>query len=211
LFINPDVVPVAFTETVHDVLGPNVPLDKLTEEEPTTPEATPPQVLLRLLGVATTRPAGKLSVKAILVRVTPKFGLVMLKVSEVTPFRGILAAPNALLMIGGLATVRVKICVASDPTPLCAVIVSTSTSSVPDKEVPASVAVPFPLSIKVIPAGNIPVSLNDGAGNPIVVTVKVPATPTSNVVLFALVMDGAAVPLPLTARVWGYSMHYRRS
>ena len=35
----------------------------------------------------------------------PAFGLVMVKVSEVVPFSGIADAPNALLMVGGEATV----------------------------------------------------------------------------------------------------------
>ena len=137
------MVPVTFTETVQEVLCAKDTLDRLTEEEPATPAATPPQLLLKLLGVATAKPAGRSSMNEMPVKVTPMFGLVMLKVSEVTPLEGMVAAPNALAMVGGLATVRVKICVASDPTPLCAVMVRTSTSSVPDKEVPASVAVPF--------------------------------------------------------------------
>jgi len=40
--------------------------------------------------------AGKLSVKATPVRVALVFGLVMLKVSEAAPFRGIVAAPKPL-------------------------------------------------------------------------------------------------------------------
>src|SRR2546430_1559554 len=45
---------------------------------------------------------------------------------------------------------------------------------------------------KVTPVGSEPVSLNDGAGKPVAVTVNVPALPTTNVVLFALVIDGAS-------------------
>ncbi len=106
LFI-PAVVPVTFTETVHDALTASVPPARLTEADPDTAVAVPPQVLLRLLGVATVSPAGRLSVKTSPVSAKPEFGLVMLKVSEVLPFSGIVAAPNVLTMDGGLATVRV--------------------------------------------------------------------------------------------------------
>jgi hypothetical protein len=47
------------------------------------------------------------------------------------------------------------------------------------------------LSTKVTPLGSVPVSLSDGVGFPVAVTMKFPAVPTVNVVLFALVMVGA--------------------
>lgn len=63
---------------------------------------------------------------------------------------------------------------------------------VPDPGVPASVAVPFPLSVKVTPLGNVaPVSLNAGAGSPEVVTVNEPCAPMPKVALLALVICGA--------------------
>ena len=77
-------------------------------------------------------------------------------------------------MDGRFRIVRVKTCVASGPDPLCAVKVRMSTSPVLEPEIPASVAVPLPLSVKVNPPGTIPVSLSEGAGKPDVVTVKEP-------------------------------------
>jgi hypothetical protein len=77
--------------------------------------AVPPQVLFRLLGVATTKPAGKLSVKAIPVSVTAAFGLLTLKVKVVVPFSGIVAAPNALVIVGGVATARFAVAVLPVP------------------------------------------------------------------------------------------------
>src|SRR5712671_1468325 len=59
LFFTPAVVPCTFTETVQLALAANVPPDKLTEPEPATAVAVPPQVLLSALGVAITRPAGR--------------------------------------------------------------------------------------------------------------------------------------------------------
>ena len=52
-------------------------------------------------------------------------------------------------------------------------------------------AVPLPLSLNVTRLGSAPVSVSDGVGDPVVVTVKLPAVPTVNVVLLALVIAGA--------------------
>src|SRR6266542_2234124 len=64
---------------------------------------------------------------------------------------------------------------------------------VPGSGVPASVAVPSLLFTKVTPPGSEPVSLmfiDAPVGKPVVVTVNVPAVPTLNVALLALVMAG---------------------
>jgi hypothetical protein len=74
---------------------------------------------------------------------------------------------------------------------LLAVIVIGYVPAVPAAGVPASVAVPLPLSLKVTGLGNGPDSLRAGVGEPVVVTVNVPAEPTVKVVLFALVIAGA--------------------
>ena len=42
----------------------------------------------------------------------------------------------------------------------------------PAAGVPAMVAVPLPLAVKVTPAGSVPVSVRVAAGEPVVVTVK---------------------------------------
>src|SRR5579864_8143219 len=70
LFLTPAVVPCTSTDTVQLALDARVAADKLTVPEPAIAVAVPPQVLLRLLGVATTRSAGRLSVNAIPVRPT---------------------------------------------------------------------------------------------------------------------------------------------
>ncbi len=73
--------------------------------EPATAVAVPPQVLVRPLGVATTRPAGRVSVKATPVSAAVlAAGLVMVKVSEVVPFSGTAGAPKALAIDGGAST-----------------------------------------------------------------------------------------------------------
>ena len=56
--------------------------------------------------------------------------------------------------------------------------------------VPASVAVPSPLAVNVTPAGKTPLSVSEGAGEPVVVTVKEPGEFVVKVVLEPEVMAG---------------------
>jgi hypothetical protein len=87
--------------------------------------------------------------------------------------------------------VRVKLCTAFEPTPLLAVNVNEYG---PDAAiaVPDSVPVPLPLSTYIVPFGNVPAVLAiDGVGEPVVVTVNVPKTPTVKLVLLLLVIAGA--------------------
>jgi hypothetical protein len=113
----------------------------------------------------------------------------------------------ALVIAGASSTVSVKFCVALLPTPLLAVNMMEYVLPVPAAGVPLRTPV---VVLNVTPVGSAPVSLNVGAGNPVAVTVKVPAVPTVNVVLLPLVMAGgcptvsvkfcvAAVPTPLLA------------
>jgi hypothetical protein len=106
LFLTPAVVPCTFTEKVQLVLAANVPAERLMLPDPATAVAVPPHVLFNALGVATTNPAGRLSVKAIPVRARLVLGFWMVNVSEVVPFNGMLAAPKALVIEGGVATVK---------------------------------------------------------------------------------------------------------
>src|SRR6266436_1111818 len=94
----------------------------------------------------------------------------------------------ALVIVGGWPTVSVKFCVAFGVTPFCAVNVM---ANVPDAVgVPLSVPVPLPLSRNVTPLGKAPLSVMLGVGDPVVVTVNVPAAPAWNVTAFALVIVG---------------------
>src|SRR5260221_480463 len=110
LFFTPAVVPVTFTDKVQEVLTASVPADRLTDEAPATAVAVPPQVLVSPLGVATTSPAGKVSVNATPASATVlAAGLVMVNVSEVVPFNGMAGAPKALAIEGGATTVRTAV------------------------------------------------------------------------------------------------------
>lgn len=103
----PAVTPVTFTENEHEPLAATLPPVKVTLEEPAAPVTVPPQEPFSPFGVATTKPEGKLSVNATPVSATPfAGGLVIVKVRDVEPPNPMLAAPNALAMTGGLATVR---------------------------------------------------------------------------------------------------------
>ena len=64
----------------------------------------PPQVPDSPLGVETTRPEGKPSVKLIPVRVVAVFGFVMVKLSEVVALSATVDAPKDLLIEGGDVT-----------------------------------------------------------------------------------------------------------
>jgi hypothetical protein len=88
-------------------------------------------------------------------------------------------------------------------TPLLAVKVRGYVAAVPDAGVPLSVAVPFPLFVKVTPLGSAPDLVMDGVGDPVVVTVKLPTVPTVNVVLLALVIVGeVCAVLTVSVKLW---------
>ena len=97
------LVPVTFTEKVHEVEGARVAPARLTEVAPAVAVMVPPpQVPLTPLGVATASPPGKLSVKAIPFTVRLVLGLLTTNVSPVTPVTAMVAVPNVLAMVGVL-------------------------------------------------------------------------------------------------------------
>ena len=65
---------------------------------------------------------------------------------------------------------------------------------------PARVAVPSPLSLKVTPSGSAPVSDRAAVGSPVVVTVKEPALPSVKVALSLEVICGATSTVRV--KVW---------
>src|SRR5215470_16655853 len=95
----------------------------------------------------------------------------------------------------GEMTSSTKSCVASGGMPLLAVNCSGN--------VPALPAVPESrpdAALKVMPAGSAPDSARVGAGTPDARIVKLPATPTWNVAVEALVKTGAALVSPNAVR-----------
>jgi len=116
LFFTPADDPLTVTDTVHEAPLAMVPPVKLTIDAPPTAVAVPPQVLLRFGEAATTRPAGRLSVNAMPVKGNAFIaGLPIVNDKLVDPFKGILAAPNAFRIDGGVATVRFAVAVLPVP------------------------------------------------------------------------------------------------
>src|SRR5579871_5606679 len=108
------------------------------------------------------------------------------------------AALLALVMAGACLMVSVKFCVAELPTPLLAVKTRLYVPPVPVAGVPLRTPV---LVLKVTPLGSVPDSLSVGVGEPVAVTVNVPADPAVNAALFALVMLGAWFVLGVALRI----------
>jgi hypothetical protein len=116
LFCVPAVVPVTFTEKLQEELAANVAPDRLTEPDAAVAVMAPlPQEPARPLGVEITSPAGSVSVKPTPVS-DPELELVMVKPRLVPPPTATFAAPNTLLIVGGL-TATVTPAVAAFPVP----------------------------------------------------------------------------------------------
>jgi hypothetical protein len=105
LFFAPAVAPTTLTLNVHDAVGDLVVPLKLTVPDPATAVIVPlPQLPVRPFGVATTRPAGNVSVKPTLLRVVCVSGLATVNVSVLVPFVAIVVGLNDLVMVGGVTT-----------------------------------------------------------------------------------------------------------
>lgn len=108
LFLTPAVEPCMFTENVQDPPPVSDAPERLTMEDPAVAVIVPPpQLPVNPFGVATTKPAGKLSVKEISANVVLELGLSIVKLKVVVLFNGIVAAPNNLLITGAAITVTV--------------------------------------------------------------------------------------------------------
>ncbi len=74
---------------------------------------------------------------------------------------------------------------------------------------PDRVAVPSPLSVKVVPGGSVPDSLREGLGYPAVVTTKVFVCPSPRPTVSALVMVGVCCTTMVSVVVTGFSSSNR--
>lgn len=94
-------------------------------------------------------------------------------------------------LAGGVLTVRTNAWAGEEPAAFDAVNVMLYDPPVPTPGVPDRVPVPLPLSVNDTPEGNAaPPREIDGTGNPVAVTVKLPAIPTVKVAAAALVTAG---------------------
>ena len=106
LLFNPEDVPLTLTVIVQLLLAANAPpLAKLIAVVFCVAVTVPPQALLKPLGVATTRPLGRVSLKAMPESEAVVFGFAIVKVKLPDPLSGMVDDPNALLIVGGATTV----------------------------------------------------------------------------------------------------------
>jgi hypothetical protein len=125
LLQTPVVAPVTVTKNEQLPLAASEPPLKLIRFGAVV-ETMPPQVAVGP-AVGTVIPAGRVSVKAMPVRPCVEFGLVMLKVRLVVPFRRMLDAPNDFMSVGGVATFIVTVAMLVQPPGLFSTYLNVST------------------------------------------------------------------------------------
>ena len=106
------------TLNVHEVLAATVPPVKLMLASAGAGAKVPPQVLTLLGVAATTKLAGKASVKAKPLKATA-FGLRIVNVKVDTPPVGIAVGKKALLMVGLVRTVNTAVLLTVPAAPVC--------------------------------------------------------------------------------------------
>jgi len=140
----PAVVPVTFTLMLQEPLIASAPPLRLMLLLPAVAVSDPPHVLLAPFGVATTSPETRVSEKATPVKPVPVLGLARVNVTLVEPLSGMLATPNALLMVGGATTVRVAVLLVA-PAPVSVELIAPVVLDL----LPALVPVTFTLMERV--------------------------------------------------------------
>src|SRR5262249_20413016 len=134
----------AFTLNVHEALAASVAPARLTVPLPAVAVIVPPpHVPVSPLGVATTNPAGKVSVNATPFNAVALFGLVMVNDNVVLPFTAIDVGLNDLAIDGGPITISVAVVV----LPVASVDVTVTLLFF----TPAVVPVTFTLNVHVAP------------------------------------------------------------
>jgi hypothetical protein len=106
LSFEPAVVPVTLTDTTQDAPAARLAPARLTVEDPSAAVAVPLHVLVRLPGVETVKPVGRLSVNAKPFTARVASVLVSVKLRPAEPLRGTVVASKALTIVGGLAAAR---------------------------------------------------------------------------------------------------------
>lgn len=108
----PAAVPLMLTTTVQELLAATLPPVNEMLVPPAVAEALPLQLSTSPFGVATTKPAGSVSLNATPVWVTVfPAGLVIVKVSVLLPFKSIAVGLKALAIEGGVTTVNEAVAV----------------------------------------------------------------------------------------------------
>jgi hypothetical protein len=108
----PDPAVAVITLAGASVLPPRLPVAGSV-----TPGGRALQPPVRPFGEAIIKPAGSTSLNPIALRMDNEFVLRMVKLSVVVPSNGMLAAPNAWLMLGGWIALTFKTALAVGPVP----------------------------------------------------------------------------------------------
>jgi hypothetical protein len=120
LFFVPTLVPLTSTEKEQELEAVRFKAAMPIVLPPALAVILPVQFPLRWLGVATTKPGGKVSVAEMLLNVNAEFGFANMKVRDVVPLNGIVATPKLLAIVGGTGvaiTVRLALLLVA-PGPL---------------------------------------------------------------------------------------------
>jgi hypothetical protein len=103
LFLVPALVPVTFTVKLQKALAASVAPDWLTLDEPAVAVIVPPpHEPVSPFGVATTRPAGSVSLNPTPLSDIPALGFERVNVRVVVPLSGMRSTPKALPIVGGM-------------------------------------------------------------------------------------------------------------
>ena len=111
LFFVPRLVPFTATEKEQELDGARFNAVMPIVLLPALAVIVAVQFPVRLLGVATTNPAGRVSVADTFVSVKLEFGFARVKVRDVVAFKGIVAAPKVLAMVGATGATTFKLAV----------------------------------------------------------------------------------------------------
>ena len=105
-------------ENVQEAFAASVAPDKLALLPPAVAAMVPPpHDPVSPLGVATTKPAGRVSVNPMPPRATVVLGLVIVKLSDVAAPTEIEDAPNALEIVGAATAFTMRVAEAGPPGP----------------------------------------------------------------------------------------------
>ena len=205
LFFVPAVVPVTFTVSVQFVLIPTVPPASEITCVLAAAVTDPPQPFTAPGVLATVSPDGSVSLKATPFSETVlAAGLVMVKVTVVVPFNGMLAAPNALPIVGGATTASVAVLLVVPVPPFVELtapvvllfvpaVVPVRSTEIVHEPLAASapllkLIVPVPAVAVTVPPPQFPTTLGVAATCRPEGRVSVKATPVSPVPVFGLLM-----------------------
>ena len=150
LFTTPAVIPVTFTENVQFTPAFRFAPVRLIVVDPGTAVIVPAsQLPVTTLGLETTKPPVKVSVKLMPVKVPMAFGFVTVKLKLVVPPTGMVAAPKLFVMLGGPSTVMLA--VPAVPVPPSGELACTELFTTP-----AIIPVTFTVTVQLNPALRFP-------------------------------------------------------